>query len=180
MEIISLKCNNCAADLAVNSKTTYLTCTSCGSSLAIKRSANTAYTEVLEDVRSNTEILIDQSEQILIEKKIARLDRDWELERERYRIKDKDGGHFPDEEGGSIIIQIILGGIILIMIGGFLMFWISKAPSEMKPFGQLMLAFIIISVIAGLFTGSGSTSKYKKAKAKYLAKRAALLKELNQ
>jgi len=71
MEITSLKCNNCSADLEINPKIKFFNCSSCGSSLTIKQSGNAVYTEVLEDIKDNTETLIDQSELILIEKEIC-------------------------------------------------------------------------------------------------------------
>ena len=76
MEITSLKCNHCGTNLKIDPKVKFFNCTFCGSSLTIKKSGNVMFTEVLDEIKDNTETLIDNSEIILLEKEIARLDRE--------------------------------------------------------------------------------------------------------
>jgi len=180
MEIISLKCNNCGANLQVNEKTVYLQCTSCGSSLAVKKSINTVFTEVLGEVRNDTNQLVNQSKLVLIEKEIERLDREWTIEREQYKIQTKHNSYFPDEEESTNFIQYILGGVVFLFMGGFMFFWISTAPSHMKPFGIGLVIMMALGGFSTLISTSSKTSKYQTAKAVYLEKRKSLLKKLDR
>ena len=75
MEITSLKCNHCGANLQIDPKVKFFNCTFCGSSLTIKKSGNVMFTEVLEEIKEDTEIIKDNSEVMLLEKEVARLDR---------------------------------------------------------------------------------------------------------
>ncbi len=70
--------------MEINPNIKFFTCTFCKSSLTIKKSGNVMFTEVLGEIKKDTETLIDNSEEILIEKKIARLDREWMIESQQY------------------------------------------------------------------------------------------------
>lgn len=178
MEIISLKCNNCGANLQINKKTVYLQCTSCGSSLAVKKSINTVFTEVLEELNLNTNKLVDQSNIVLIEKEIERLDREWMIEREKYRISTKDGNHLPDESESNNLLQYIVFITSFLFFGGIMVFLLSDAPAEFKPFILGGLLIFIVGVFISFVSVSNKTSDYKQAKTLYLEKRQSLLKKL--
>jgi len=56
MKISTLKCNNCGADLKITTpEVKYFSCSFCGSSLTIKKSGNVIFTEVLDEIKENTE-----------------------------------------------------------------------------------------------------------------------------
>jgi DNA-directed RNA polymerase subunit RPC12/RpoP len=54
MHVESLSCGNCGAPLDVQSNINYVTCAHCGSRLVIRRTENSAYTEVLTDIKKDT------------------------------------------------------------------------------------------------------------------------------
>lgn len=59
MEIIPLRCNNWGGgSLRIDPTVKYFNCSSCGSSLTLKRMENTIYTEVLEEVKENTDTIV--------------------------------------------------------------------------------------------------------------------------
>ncbi|MFK8005053.1 MAG: hypothetical protein AB8H03_01725 [Saprospiraceae bacterium] len=124
MEITSLKCNNCGANLEINPKIKFFTCTFCKSSLTIKKSGNVIFTEVLGGIKKDTETLIDNSEEMLVEKKIARLDREWEIEQKQFGVYlDDNFLNNPDEVNLSMVGSYVLLGIgwlIFISILGFI------------------------------------------------------------
>ena len=183
MEIISLKCNNCGADLQIPEQTKFFNCSSCGSSLAIKHTSNAIFTEVLDIIEDNTQEIVQQSELILIEKEIARLDREWMLERSKYEIKSKSGNYYPDDkEANSSIGSSIIGFLFLGFALAFLCFWIYMAPPPFKYFGIGILIILGFSFIASVFDTSASTNKrnYLNAKDRYQKKRQELLVRLKQ
>ena len=55
MELETLSCNNCGAPLEVPPGANFVTCAHCGSRLAIKRTDNASYTEVLDQIGQRTE-----------------------------------------------------------------------------------------------------------------------------
>mgnify|MGYP003333753141 CR=1 FL=1 len=115
MQIKSLKCNSCGADLKVNPKIRYFTCAHCGASLMLKQSGSVYFTQLAEDIRDNTDELVEHSEKLLIEKEVERLDREWLVEREKYKVSNSNGASsYPNEDtsksnlSGFIMIAFIL------------------------------------------------------------------------
>lgn len=180
MEITSLKCNHCGANLQIKPEIKFFNCSFCGSSLTIKKSGNTIFTEVLGEIKEDTEIIKDNSEVILLEKEIARLDREWLLEREQYKINGGNGiVYYPDENSSHNIYTPVI--VIVVMIIGLGMFF-SIRTSHMKP---PILAFIFPFILLIIFTfqvvlQNGKKEKYNFAKQNYTNKRQDLLKQLEQ
>ena len=180
MEIINLKCNNCGADLKVKPHIKFFNCTFCNSSLAIKKTENTMYTEVLGKIKTNTENLLSNSKTILIEKEIARLDREWIIEKESYKINNKYGSELPNKSTGITTIAGTLFGLI------FMIFWLSKVFSFKNSPGGIPTFFVffgivmIIILIVNAFSSISKSEDYHNAKEEYLQKRNSLLKGLNK
>lgn len=180
MEIITLKCNSCGADLKINPAIKFFNCSFCKSSLAIKNSGNVSYTEVLGDIKENTEKLLDDSETILIEKEIERLDREWTINREKYRTRGENGGVFPT--AASTTMTLIVAAIALGMIA---FFWVHINNHFLTVFGATngmvqLGGFVFVAVL--LWTTGvrlNKTANYLKAEKEYKRKRANLMKDLN-
>ena len=54
MELITLSCNQCGAPLEAPPSARFLTCAHCGSRLSVQRTGSAYYTEVMEQVATNT------------------------------------------------------------------------------------------------------------------------------
>ena len=183
MEIKSLRCNHCSANLEIDSKIRYFNCSYCGSSLTIKRSGNTVYTEVIDEIKTNTDLLVNRSEQLLVEKEIERLDREWQLEREQYGEQSKHGNiSYPDQSNDQ---SDMLKGIIALVIAiGLSVAFISFPTDGMLPgkggpgFLKFLPVFFIIVILFNLFSGNSKKQQYKNAKLEYQAKRDNLLRQL--
>ena len=180
MEITSLKCNNCSANLDINPKIKFFTCTFCGSSLTIKKTGNVMFTEVLEEIKDDTETLINHSEVMLVEKEIDRLDREWLMEREQYKIHGKHGSHLPDDsksEGGQQLISII-GGVFFFVIFVFIMAQASSMGAGTPVFFFALIFIVFMGAI--IMANSNKKSEYQTAKKKYEEHRSKLIAELNE
>jgi len=137
------------------------------------------FTEVLEDIKKDTEALIDNSEEMLIEKKIARLDRDWLVEREQFQLKREDGVvYYPTRNessnfGNNIILYV--GWLIFIAI-----------LSSIEQGGGLKLFMLVFGTIVFIFLGFSfyfdkeKGERYIVAKEKYDEKRKILLSQLEK
>ncbi len=170
--------------------------------MTIKKSGNVMFTEVLDEIKENTETLIDNSEQMLIEKRIARLDRDWENQKSKYKIYGKNGvSSLPDEKNN---ILGIMGFIVTVM---FIIFWLSSInsmqndihsnpvfeimrdshpssnfskPNPMFPMFLFFGFFILVGVIIKFVSDSNKTDDFENAKKIYLSKRQKLLIQLEK
>lgn len=165
MKVKRLKCNSCGADLEVNAKIKFLNCSFCGSSLTIVHSGNAIFTEVINEIKENTDILVDNSGILLIEKEIERLDREWLIERERYKIKSK---HSSDLPNNSTIIMSFIG---LALGSVFIIFWMQNCSFEFVVFGIVGILVLFFNAISAII----KTVNYNNAKSSYLRKRQRLL-----
>ena len=89
MNLQTIACNNCGAPLAVPASANYVTCNHCGSQLAVKRDVNVTYTEKIREIDQRTEAMQVELDQLRADSDLAKLERDWEYERQKYMITDK-------------------------------------------------------------------------------------------
>jgi hypothetical protein len=105
---------------------------------------------------------------IEIQNEIERLDREWELEREKYMATGRYGSRHVPSEGGSIVAALI--------IGGFGLFWTIGAASMGAPaiFPIFGIVFVVLGVGASL-SGFTKAGEYQHAYREYQERRARLL-----
>jgi hypothetical protein len=77
METLSVQCNHCGAPLEVGVHTRFVTCQFCNSSLEVKRTESTVFTEEVARIAENSEKMADSLEIITLQNEIERLDREW-------------------------------------------------------------------------------------------------------
>jgi len=189
MKLLSLTCQHCSAPLEVPAKITQLTCQFCGTRLQVQRTGSAAYTEALDEVSQQVQRVADSTEQIRIEQELARLDRDWQLGRERFMVRGKDG-----ELNVPVKAGVLTGGVIVIVFG---IFWTVMAsgiaaaagfgigaagggPLRLLPgffpcFGVLFVIFGIVNVV----TGYRKAVEFEQSQQQYHKERCRLLAELN-
>lgn len=141
MPDLSIPCNRCGAVLHVAPSTNYATCAQCGASLAVRRSGDAVYTEpegeqALRQVAAKLDTIAHQGE-------LARIDQEWQTEREQYLIRGRYGQRMLPSTGMSVV-----GGVVIV---GFGLLW-------------TILAFSITAHLPGdggsasVFPFSGSSS----------------------
>jgi hypothetical protein len=153
-------CNRCGAALQVASTTNFVTCNHCGTNLAIRRSANATFTEAAGD--KALQMVAEHLGEISQQNEMARIDREWQIERENYMIADRYGRRSIPSPTASVI-----GGFVVVAFG---IFWTIMAfgitsgfPAEMGGgFAKIFPLFGIIFIIAG---AGFSIYAYNKAQA---------------
>ncbi len=178
MQIESVNCNSCGAPLEVGATTKFVTCVHCGSRLAIKRTASSAFTETLEKLDQKTDAMAQQLAELRFHAELEKIDREWEQERQSFLTTDKQGGkHEPNAAAGMI------GGAIA---AGFGLIWTIAAFSMTTVFsdgGGAPVIFNCFPLFGLLFIGMGiwmfikapsAAANYDKAKADYRRRREAL------
>src|SRR2546423_1344686 len=138
----SLSCNNCGAPLEVPTGARYVTCAHCGSRLAIKRTESAAYTEALEDIDRHAQHMSSDLEAIRLQNELEQIDREWQIEREQYLTRSRDGSTGVPSKG------ITAGGIVgIVLVIGFLIFWIALASAGALAAGAFGFGFGGISPV---------------------------------
>lgn len=158
MRIESLACDNCGAPLEVPEQANYVRCNHCDSQLAVHRGASVSYTELVDKIVQRADRLTDEVARLGYENELARIDRDWDRERESLMFTDKNGRRHEPSMAGAMIGAVIAGVIGIV------------ATASAGPFG---LIFLLIAVIAGV-VGWVKASDFEAAKRRYRHRRAAV------
>jgi DNA-directed RNA polymerase subunit RPC12/RpoP len=173
MRALSLTCNHCGASLEVPRKTRFVTCQYCSSRLEIKQTSGTIYTEVLEAIDEKTERMVQDLEVIKLQNRLEQLDREWEIEKERYLPKGKHGETMVPTRGVIVIVAVI-GGI-------FGLFWIILTLAMGAPlFFPLFGLIVVAGVIAVCIKTMSSARIYERRKRVYDNERGELLEEIRE
>ena len=135
----SVSCNKCGAPLGVSPGTNFVTCSHCGSRLAVKRTGSSLYTELLEKLDRTTEGMSRQLAEIAYRAELERLDREWEGERRQYLSTDKHGNtHEPTAAVGGngladgpflLVYCFPLFGIVFV---GFGLYALIRGPAQAR------------------------------------------------
>ena len=163
-----LKCNNCGANLNVNTSIKYFRCASCGSSLELREEGNIYYTHILEEIKSDVLDIKDHTQGILIEQQILRLDRDWEAISPQLSKT--------SEAEANLTAFFVMAIVLLAIVGNSLL-------NNYPEWSNIILVsgvFILIGIFLVTTQAPYKPSKYKLAKRKYLTARAELLAKLNE
>jgi hypothetical protein len=166
MKVLSLACNHCGAPLEVREKTRFATCQFCNAKLAIHQEGNAAFTEVLEEINERTGQIENRLANIEIQNEVARIDREWEQEREGYYIRGKHGSrHLPSKAG-----SVATAGIMT----GFGIFWTAMASRAGAPMALFGVIFIGVAIVSGIW-GFTKATQYETGRSNYERRRRLAL-----
>jgi hypothetical protein len=172
MKVLSLACNHCGAPLEVRAKTRFATCQFCDAKLAIHQDGSAAYTEVLEEINERTGKIENRLANIEIQNDVARIDREWEQEREGYYIQGKHGRRHLPSKAGSVAMSIVMAG--------FGIFWTTMASAVHGPMALFGVVFIGVAIVSGVW-GFTKATQYESGRRAYERRRmSALAGEMDQ
>lgn len=121
---------------------------------------------------ANAEVVREQLAQMQRQQALDRLDRDWELERERYMVTSRYGNRYPPSKAGSIIM-----GVAAIGFGAIWMFMAAGVGGGIGGVGGFFPLFGVVFVLFGLAVTAYSfirASQYDQAYRRYRHRRAML------
>lgn len=167
MKILTVRCNECGAPLDVSESARYLTCTHCGTQLAVQRTESSIFTEKLDAITEKTEEIAGNLGVIRIQNEIAQLDREWEMERQSYLVRGKDG-HMHEPGTASSLVGGVLGA------AGFLVFsLIAGGAGAPGGFVAIAVVLAVVMLISGI-SSANRGSRMAAARDTYQQKREAL------
>lgn len=177
METLSVRCNHCGAPLQVSDATRFVTCQFCQSSLEVKRTDSTIFTEEVAKIAEHTGKMADSLEVIALQNELERLDRENALALVAPRSKE-----LSRVEGAAAGFVAVVFFTIFISFGVF--FAVSSsghgAPFIFPLFGwgfALIGTIALIAIVGKIFAATGSAAQGAKP-TPYQIQRDELLKKL--
>lgn len=167
METLSVRCNHCGAPLQVSGTTRFVTCQFCQSSLEVKRTDNSIFTEEVARIADNTGKMAESLEVIALQNEIEKLDRELGLD---HMISVKKRGAGAAGKVMGVMFGLFFTVVCILMATGF-----SKAGAgifTIVPLG--MSAFGIVLVVVSLRGGQDSDA----GDSTYQERRAVLERQL--
>jgi hypothetical protein len=141
MSSISLHCNRCGTALTVAPTTNYVTCNHCGAHLVVRRTDNATFTELagapaLQQLAQRVDRIAQQNE-------VANIDREWQMERERYMVTGRYGQRYIPTPGLSLLggIAVVAFGVIWTLIAGAITAGVGGPALLFPCFGVVFIAF---------------------------------------
>jgi DNA-directed RNA polymerase subunit RPC12/RpoP len=162
---VTVRCAECAAPLSPPSTARFITCQHCGTSLEIKREGGA----VFADVVARLDRVEDKVDSLHAHHELARLDREWEAERETLLVRNKDGRTSVPTRGTA------LGAGAVAVIGGVL--FASFAGSQAGIFAVAGPLFAVIGVVMAISL-SNKAARYAERERAYQERRAELEQQL--
>ncbi len=172
-QAIRVRCQNCGSPLQVNEDVRFVTCAYCHSELQVVRDASTVHTQVLQRIEQNTELTVNRLKIIELQNEIERLDREWEMWREKNLARNKNGViSEPLPPLGKRIVLIGAGVVAgsCLVLAGITQLW------------GLFLSFSVIIpalLIAVGFARESDARLYEQARTRYENWRTTLLHQLD-
>lgn len=172
MRLISLNCNQCGAPLEVPEKVQFATCAYCSARLSIHRDGNAVYSQTLDEIQKRTERIAEDLGAIKLQNELESLDRQWLLDRDRYKVKGQDGHYSVPSQAGSVV------GMVL--AAAFGVFWtISSASMGAPGFFPLFGIVFIFAAIAGGLAGLKKADAFQRNRKSYEVQRKMLLHRIS-
>lgn len=173
MQIETLNCNSCGAPLSVPDTANYITCNHCSTRLVIRRTSSTTFTEQLDQIESKQDELLDKLSTLERQNQLAQVDRQWDRERERYLVTNKQGHRREPNRAAAI-----MSGILVLAFG---IFWMVVVTSKARSpsFSLFGLVFIIIGLAVSILNYNRS-AEFRRAQRRYYQRRREIISGLEK
>ena len=171
METLSVRCNHCGAPLEVGASTRFVTCQFCSSSLEVKRTDNSVFTEEVAKIAENTGRMAESLEVIQLQNEIEQLDREWGIEQAGHMVNSRTGPRTPGHPVIGLVFAIFFAVVCFLMASGF-------ASSGAGIFTIVPVGMGVFALIAGVM-GMIRGEDRKSAETGYQQRRAELVQRLD-
>ncbi|MBB5353517.1 DNA-directed RNA polymerase subunit RPC12/RpoP [Haloferula luteola] len=112
VQLHSLVCQNCGADLKVDDSVRFVTCKYCSSRLEVVHDPSVTYTKVLEEMLGNQRSLEREMKLRRLSNQLVELDQNWERYREAVSIKTKQG-HLIEPDSRTVLGPLVAGLLLV-------------------------------------------------------------------
>lgn len=173
MKVTKVCCQGCGADLDVDEGIRFVTCNFCGARLEIVHDDTVTHSKLLEKIGQQTDAMADDLKVIRLQNELERLDREWQVDSQRFMVADKHGNSRPPNAIGGIFVAVV--GVV------FGIFWISQAsrmgaPGFLPLFGLVFIGAAVFGAIRSMAKSSGMSQ----ARNGYERRRRHLLEQIRR
>ncbi len=171
METLSVRCNHCGAPLEVAEQTRFVTCQFCQSSLEVKRTGNSIFTEEVAKIAENTGRMAGSLAVIELQNEIEKLDREWGIEQANSMVPGRTGSRPPGNPYFGLAFTVFFA-VVCFGMASFAGSFGAPGIFQLVPIG--MGVFALIGGIMGVAKGQDRTA----ALGNYQQRRADLERQL--
>jgi hypothetical protein len=124
--------------------------------------------------RPDDETLRNHLAELKLENELARLDREWQVERERYQMTGRGGYRYTPSRASSVVMGLVVVGfgILWTITAASMAHGFPDGPAALFPLAGLL--FILAGVVVSVFS-FWRASQYEEALQRYQRRRARLL-----
>ena len=137
MKITKVCCQGCGADLDVDESVHYVTCNYCHARLEVLHDTSVTHTRLIEQIHESTQQMAGNLKVIELQNDLVLLDREWEVRKEGFMVKGRQGLRYVPTRASSR-----QGGITLIVLG---LIWLGLAVNAPPP---IMVLFPVMGLVA--------------------------------
>lgn len=173
MKITKVCCQGCGADLQVDETVRYVTCNYCHARLEVVHDPSVTHTRLMEKLEKTTERMAGHLRVIELQNELARMDREWEQERESFMVEGKRGSRsLPSNEASAM--TLVFGVIV-----GLVFFGMATSSRDSSTFGFVGLLVVVLSIVKAM-KGFSQAGEYGRAEALFEERRADLIRRIGQ
>lgn len=173
MKITKVCCQGCGADLQVDETVRYVTCNYCHARLEVVHDPSVTHTRLMEKLEKTTERMAGNLRVIELQNELARMDREWEQERESFMVTGKHGHRsLPSKDASAL--SLVVG-----VIAGLIFLAISSSSGNSSVFGFVGLLVVVLSIVQTI-KGFSQASEYDRALSLFEDRRADLIRQIGQ
>ena len=160
----------CGARLDVEPQARFVTCNRCGAELAVQRTRSAVFTEAMSENESDAGA---SPHEPTLRNDLARLERDWLMERQQYMVMNRYGRRYVPTPAGSLLVAVTVVGFGLVFtVTAFHM--VPDARGDPLPY--LGMVTIVMGIVVGGLSYARAR-RYQKAYDRYRRRRHELLGE---
>lgn len=182
--IETLNCNECGALIQVPASARYVTCNRCGTHLTVQRTGIATYTEATRKPPAGAadpavQEMAGRLERLERESELARIDREWEMERERYKVTSRYGRRYVPSAAAAVVMGVIAVGFGLFWT--VMAFGMTAGVAGAPGFGSIFPLFGLVFIVGGAGVSIYQYNKaeqYQAALAEYQRRRAEAAERL--
>lgn len=171
MNLLSVRCNHCGAPLQVGEAARFVTCQFCRTELTVERTDSAVFTQKLSEIHEHTAQMAEDLEVIRLQNDLEKLDREWQMERERYMVTGQHGHKHEPGTFGSLV-----GGAVAVIAG---IVWIAITSGHGAPSFFPLMGVVIIGIgVVGALVGMSKASALEEGRTRYELRRGPLARRL--
>ncbi|MFC7337963.1 hypothetical protein ACFQY0_12295 [Haloferula chungangensis] len=171
VKVTKVACQSCGANLSLDESIRFVTCGYCSAQLEIVHDRSTIHSKILNEVIKRQDAVEQELRILRLEKKIQRLESEWENFRQRVCSKDRQGNLVEPNRYSPAIMGVCAWTLGLIII-------VASGPNEQWLGLIIGLAILIVSYFVTRH-GIRRAKEFAAMRSRYLHKRTQLKNELS-